>query len=182
MEHFPFLTRDVKSLKCRERLQGGPQQKRNQDHQAHLSAEAHILSPLMHPARGKVGTLNHGGAAVPTVVAPTPNHSENEGSQVEPQATVANAIEHLAAILSAILAELSAISFSAARIANCLDPPPSQIIDSPDLAKQLGCSTTWIAQMARDRRIPASCIVPGTGGGKPWKFFRARINEWLSNR
>jgi hypothetical protein len=138
--------------------------------------------PLMQPTRVEVATANHGGAAVSPVEAPTPNHSENDSSQVEPLAAIANAIEHLAAILSAIHAELSAVSLSAARIANCLDPPLSQIIDSPSLAKQLDCSTTWIAQMARDRRIPASCIVPGTGSGKPWKFYRKQINDWLSNR
>jgi len=50
------------------------------------------------------------------------------------------------------------------------------------VADRLGCTTDWIAMMVRDSGIPPSCIVPGTGNGKPWKFYRAQIDEWIERR
>jgi hypothetical protein len=48
-------------------------------------------------------------------------------------------------------------------------------------AQKLGVTTTWIADMVRRGEIPASCIVTGSGNGKPWKFHRGRIEEWLES-
>lgn len=42
--------------------------------------------------------------------------------------------------------------------------------------------TTWIAQMVRSGEIPKGCIVPGSGKGRQWKFYRSRIEGWLTNR
>lgn len=63
-----------------------------------------------------------------------------------------------------------------------LDPPPPDTVDSCYVAGKLGCTTTWVADMARNGEIPRSCIVTGTGNGKPWKFHRTRIDEWIARR
>ena len=68
------------------------------------------------------------------------------------------------------------------RIADHFDPPPPDIVDSQYIAGRLGCTTTWIADLTRKGDIPLSCIVPGTGNGKPWKFYRSRIDPWLATR
>ncbi len=68
------------------------------------------------------------------------------------------------------------------RIADYYDPPPPDVVDSVYIAKKLDCTTTWVAEMARNGDIPAACIVPGTGNGKPWKFYRSKIEKWLEER
>jgi len=68
------------------------------------------------------------------------------------------------------------------RIANHFDPPPPDKVDSGYIAKKLGCSKVWAARMAAEGRIPRSCIVPGTGDGKLWKFYRSRIDQWIEER
>ena len=61
----------------------------------------------------------------------------------------------------AIVEVLTSIAADLKRIADHYDPPPSDIIDSPYLAAQLGVTATRIAQMVRDGTIPKSCIVAG---------------------
>jgi hypothetical protein len=78
-----------------------------------------------------------------------------------------------------VLAEVQA---DLRRLADHFDPPPPDIVDSPYIAALLGCTTTWIADQARNGTIPKICIVPGTGDGRPWKFYRRRMEEWLANR
>jgi hypothetical protein len=68
------------------------------------------------------------------------------------------------------------------RIADRLDPPPPGIVDSPCVASRLGCTTTWVADMARRGEIPVGCVVPGTGNGRPWKFYRAKVETWIALR
>ena len=68
------------------------------------------------------------------------------------------------------------------RIADHFDPPPPDIVDSPYIAGRLGVTTTRIAQMVREGTIPKGCIVPGTGNGRLWKFYRSRIQKWLETR
>lgn len=68
------------------------------------------------------------------------------------------------------------------RIADRLDPPPSDKIGTPYVADRLDCTTVWITELIRRGEIPANCIVPGTGNGKPWKFYRERIDRWLKDR
>ncbi len=65
------------------------------------------------------------------------------------------------------------------------DPSRSKtpdVVDTSYVAQKLGCTTVWIADQARSGAIPGSCIVPGTGHGKPWKFYRLRIDGWLRER
>ena len=68
------------------------------------------------------------------------------------------------------------------RLANHFDPPPPDRVGTPYVADRLGCTTDWIAIMVREEEIPRSCIVLGTGNGKPWKFHRSHIDRWIENR
>ena len=77
---------------------------------------------------------------------------------------------------------LAVIASSLKRIADHVDPPPPDIVDTTYIADKLGCTKVWVAQMALDKLIPPSCIVPGTGNGKPWKFYRSRIDPWIVMR
>jgi hypothetical protein len=74
------------------------------------------------------------------------------------------------------------IELSLERIADAVAPAPVEIIGTPEIAKRLGCTTVWVAEMARKGDIPTACVVPGTGNGKPWKFYREKIERWLEGR
>jgi hypothetical protein len=80
---------------------------------------------------------------------------------------------------STVLADIAA---SLKRIADHVDPPPPDVVDTTYIANKLGCTKVWVAQMALDKLIPPSCILPGTGNGKPWKFYRTRIDKWIEMR
>lgn len=56
------------------------------------------------------------------------------------------------------------------------------IVDSDHVARMLNCSPTWICDLARRGEIPATCVVLGTGQGKPWKFYRTLIEKWVRDR
>ncbi|HTU20214.1 MAG TPA: hypothetical protein VMG10_19270 [Gemmataceae bacterium] len=78
---------------------------------------------------------------------------------------------------------LCSIAASLHRLAERFAPiTTSDIVSSRYLADKLGCTTQWIGDMARNGVIPKSCIVDGTGTGKPWKFFKNQIDRWLKNR
>lgn len=68
------------------------------------------------------------------------------------------------------------------RIADHFDPPPPDTVGTEYVAKRLGCSQTWIADLVRRGEIPKSCVVQGTGDGKPWKFHRHLIERWIETR
>jgi hypothetical protein len=74
------------------------------------------------------------------------------------------------------------VAESLARIADALAPRPADVVGTPYLADKLGCTTVWVAEMVRAGEIPKSCVVPGTGNGKPWKFYRDRIDRWVESR
>jgi hypothetical protein len=90
---------------------------------------------------------------------------------------IAQALEKVAAS-----AELGSVAASVTRLADRLAPEPSDVVDTAYVAGRLGCTTTWVAEMVRQHQIPRTCVVPGTGNGKIWKFYRARIDEWLASR
>jgi hypothetical protein len=77
---------------------------------------------------------------------------------------------------------LDRIATSLERIANKLDPPPSDKVGTSYVSDKLGCTTTWVAEMIRKKHIPPSCIVPGSGNGKVWRFYRTRIDAWIESR
>jgi hypothetical protein len=78
--------------------------------------------------------------------------------------------------------ESVSIAENLARIADALAPAPADTVGSPYVARLLGCTTVWVAELARLGRMPKSCLVPGTGNGKPWKFFRRDIDKWIAAR
>jgi len=87
------------------------------------------------------------------------------------------------AVPAQLLETLERIAIATQAIARAQRPGPQEpVVGTPFLARQLGCSFVWAAEMARKGEIPKSCILPGTGNGKPWKFYRERIEEWLNKR
>jgi hypothetical protein len=87
-----------------------------------------------------------------------------------------------ASVLANIAASLNNIDNSLHRIADKLVPPPQNIVGTEYVTEKLNCTKIWVARMAANGRIPRSCVVPGTGGGEFWKFYRSRIDEWLASR
>jgi predicted DNA-binding transcriptional regulator AlpA len=85
-------------------------------------------------------------------------------------------------MLSSLVAAQSSIAADVKRIADALAPAPPDVVGTPYVAQKLGATTTWIADLVRQGEIPSRCLVPGTGNGKPWKFYRGRIDEWLTSR
>ena len=75
----------------------------------------------------------------------------------------------------ALTETLTVIADNLKRIADHFNPAPADIVDSPHVARLLDCTTTWIADMARQGGIPGSSIVPGSGTGKPRKFSRGSL-------
>jgi hypothetical protein len=80
-------------------------------------------------------------------------------------------------MLERIASSVEPIAQEMRRVANHFDPPPPNVVDSRDVADRLGCTTTWVADMARSGRIPRSCVVPGTGNGQLRKFYRVKVDE-----
>lgn len=116
----------------------------------------------------------------PPEVLPLTRRPSNErplpADQAEPQAAPPTTAD------PALLEVLSSIDRSLKRIADKVDPPADRIVGTDYIARQLGCTETWIAEQARDGVIPKSCVVPGTGNGRPWKFYREKVEEWLKTR
>jgi hypothetical protein len=81
-------------------------------------------------------------------------------------------LERIAAVLESL-----AVDFH--RVAERVAPSPASVVGSRYVADRLGMTTVWVAEMARSGRIPANCIVAGTGTGKVWKFDRVRIDRWI---
>src|SRR3954447_15798702 len=79
-----------------------------------------------------------------------------------------------------LLAVLHDIAGSLRRLADAHAPDPGEQVGSTYLAKRLGVTTVYVAQMAREGTIPKSCVIPGTGDGKVWKFHRERIDRWIA--
>lgn len=68
------------------------------------------------------------------------------------------------------------------RIVDHFVPRAQNIVGTPYISHELGCTTVWITEMVRNKMLPSSCVVPGTGNGKPWKFYRDRIDAWIKSR
>src|SRR5258708_4550540 len=99
----------------------------------------------------------------------------------ERQASAAEKIAHALEIITHS-PQLSVLADSAQRLSAHFTPAPSEIVDSSYVARKLGCTTTWVSEMARFGRFPKSCVVPGTGNGKLWKFYREKIDAWIASR
>lgn len=97
------------------------------------------------------------------------------GLEKDPAVRIADALEALVELTTKGFAQLT-------RIANVLNPPSPEIVGTPYVAKRLGTTTVWVAEMARAGKIPPDCIVQGTGTGKVWKFYREKIEKWIASR
>lgn len=81
-----------------------------------------------------------------------------------------------------LLVALETIAEQLQRVADHFVPPEEDKVGSTYIAQRLGCSTTWVGRMANNGTIPRKCIVPGTGNGRLWKFYRDQIDDWLATR
>ncbi len=81
----------------------------------------------------------------------------------------------LSLIGSGILNEMRAIRQQIA-------PEPTSIVGTDYVAAQLNLNKQYVAQMAREGRIPKRCIVAGTGWGTPYGFNRKLVDEWIETR
>jgi hypothetical protein len=78
---------------------------------------------------------------------------------------------------------LASIAANFGRLVEKLAPGArTEIVGSRYVADRLDCSTQWIGEMVRTGKIPRSCVAEGTGNGKPWKFHKAKIDDWLKTR
>lgn len=77
---------------------------------------------------------------------------------------------------------LERVAVALERIAEHVAPKPDNIVGTDYVASRLGCTPTHVARLVRDGSIPISCVVAGCGDGRPWKFLRARIDDWLEMR
>jgi hypothetical protein len=112
----------------------------------------------------------------------TNTQSRPPGSCIASGLPVGGSRPQTLALLERIAIAVENLAADAHRLADHFSPAPGDIVGTPYLADQLGCTVVWAAEMARKGEIPKSCIVPGTGNGKPWKFYRGRIEEWLNKR
>jgi hypothetical protein len=127
-----------------------------------MSQLVHLLKRLATAAEaiaGHLGTLAERQGATPP---PTPGRPGAAADVADP--------------------ELRRIADTMGRLAEHLAPEPAAVVGTPHVARRLGCTTVWVAEMARQGQIPRDCLVPGTGDGKPWKFYRSRIDAWLASR
>jgi hypothetical protein len=122
------------------------------------TAERVLLPPGAGELTERLATLEH---RVEQVEA----RLQDRGEQPGPHAPAAVSVEE-----------------SLARIADALAPKKGNIVGTRYVADRLGCTTTWIAELLRKAEIPRHCVVPGTGKGKPWKFYRDRIDRWIESR
>ena len=112
-------------------------------------------------------------------VAPRPQ----EADPVAPKLETGHWAEFEATAIPAFLEVFRSIDRSLKRIADKIDPPnDDKPVGTPYVAKRLGQTTTWVAEMARQGRIPKECVAAGTGVGKPWKFHRSKIDKWIEKR
>ena len=96
----------------------------------------------------------------------------------------AQADERIALSLEKLITspELASVVTSLRRLADRFAPAPAAVVGTPYVAQRLGCTTVWVAELVRKGEIPTQCIVPGTGKGKVWKFYREQIDRWLESR
>ena len=78
--------------------------------------------------------------------------------------------------------DLGRIAEAIERIAVHIVPEPLAIVGTDYVAQRLGCTQTWITDQTRRGEIPKHCCVEGTGNGKPWKFHRRKIDQWIKSR
>jgi hypothetical protein len=74
------------------------------------------------------------------------------------------------------------LASAAEEIAHHLDPKPPEIVKSSYVARRFGCTIKWVGEMVRRGEVPKSCIAPGSGNGKQWRFYRSLIDKWVESK
>ncbi len=88
------------------------------------------------------------------------------------------ALERIADALEQFVIHIDSLE----RLVEAIVPTPPQVVGTPYVAQRLGCTTVWVAELVRTGELPSSCVVAGTGHGKPWKFHRSKVDQWLEHR
>jgi hypothetical protein len=156
---------------------------------SNLSARAAVPTRSA-PAPGNATTDDKNTVRAPAVPgspdsAPCPDTGDSTPPhRVESPEELARRVELLERRCAALEAgsPLAAIVPLLARIADAVAPAPAAIVGTPYVANKLGCTTVWVAEMVRKGDIPRDCVVPGTGTGKVWRFYRDKIDAWVAGR
>lgn len=114
----------------------------------------------------------HEAQNTPTV---EPSAVQDKHSSQAISANTSNVLEQLAPKLLDALGHLE-------RLANHFAPAPGDTVDSGYVAHKLSTSKKWVSELALSGEIPSQCIVPGTGNGKHWKFYRRHVDRWIESR
>jgi hypothetical protein len=107
----------------------------------------------------------------------------SKNGSVPPDALVpvAEQLRELVAVTARQADSLARQADSVGRLADQLAPKQETIVGCRHVADKLGLkSTQAVAEMARTRKIALSCVVPGTGNGTPWQFYRDKIDAWIN--
>ena len=88
----------------------------------------------------------------------------------------------IAAALEQIALPIRDVEPALRRIADHFDPPKRGTVGTPYVAERLGVSVRWISDLIRRGDIPKSCIVPRSGDGKYWRFWKDKIDEWVEQK
>ena len=81
--------------------------------------------------------------------------------------------------IAGALTILPDIAASLRQIANGVTPVETELVGTDYIAAKRGFTVTYVAQMAREGKIPARCIAARNGDGEKWQFYREKVNEWL---
>ncbi len=79
-------------------------------------------------------------------------------------------------------ADTGGIARELRKLRRALRPAEPEIIGTPEVAKLAGVTTAAVRQWVESGAVPRNCIVPGSGNGTPWRFYRRRILKWLRTR
>src|SRR4051812_18763580 len=102
--------------------------------------------------------------------------TESLGVGSEPINTLLHFLATIATAVVSVAKDAGDIATSLRRIAEAQPPAEGEIVGTPHVARQWGGKTTqYIAQLATKGIFPSDCIVPGTGNGKQWRFFKDKI-------
>lgn len=108
--------------------------------------------------------------------------TQHQPSDTTSQKPLIEPLAEMLALLERVAIGVETLGIEVRRVADHLSPEPGDVVGTPYIAERLACTTVWVTDMARNGQIPKNCILPGTGNGKPWKFHRRGIDEWLRNR
>lgn len=122
----------------------------------------------------------HGSVRLMPEPDPVPTAVASANSGIVPQ--IVSAVHACPDCSHRVANALEGIYATLVRLADHLAPDPDKIVGTEYVAAKLGCTPTHVARLARDGEIPPSCVVPGCGDGKPWKFVRVKIDNWLAAR